>query len=294
MSTTMSGNRGCDHVLDLLDSYMDGEVSPEDQREIADHLEACSACFGEHQRRRTIRDRLRGAVRSVSASPDVQTAIQQSIRSNRRSARSFYTYRATLAVAAAIVLFLTAAIAYQRGYLRLTRGSQDSYLATISAPIAGVMRVGLGDHVHCAVFQAFPNRHPTFEQMGHDMGQYKDLTPLIREKIPGDYRVVMAHQCRYRGRRFVHVTLASKTALVSLVISRRNEGESFEKDALIPVVTESGIPIYQVQTQRFEISGFATRDHLIYIVSNLPQQDNLRMMLALAPTVKSFLRSLES
>jgi hypothetical protein len=240
-----------------------------------------------------MRNRLRGAIRGISATPDLQAAIRKSIRSNRRPAQSLYSYRAALPIAAALIICVCAAIAYRLGYMRFTRGSQDSYIASISAPISGVMRVGLGDHVHCAVYHAFSNRHPTFAQMTHDMGQYKDLTAIVAGQIPGDYRVVMAHQCRYHGRRFVHLTLENGSALVSLVISRRGEGESFDKGHLVPALTKSGIAIYRTPAQRFEVSGFETRDHLVYVVSNLRQADNLRMMVALAPSVNSFLHSIE-
>jgi len=206
-------------------------------------------------------------------------------------ARSSYMYRTTLAIAAGLVICLSAAISYRFGYLRLTRGSQESYVASISAPIPRIMRVGLGDHVHCAVFKAYSNQHPTFEQMAHDMGKYAQLTPIVAQQIPQGYRVLLAHQCRYHDRRFVHVELIKGSVLVSLVITRRGEDESFKKDSLIPALIESGIDIYQNSAQRFEVSGFETRDYVVYIVSNLGRQDNLNMMKALAPSVASFLRS---
>src|SRR5262249_690541 len=162
----------------------------------------------------------------------------------------------------------SAAIAYRLGYLRPTRSSQEAYVASISAPIPDIMRVGLGNHVHCAVYKAFSKQHPTFEKMAHDIGQYKDLTPIVITEVPSGNRVEMAHQCRYHARRFVHVTMRKGSALVSLVISRRGDGETFERDQLVPALTESGIPVYRTKAQRFEIAGFETGDYVVYVVSN--------------------------
>jgi len=291
MNRTDIGNQNCQHVLGLLDSYLDDELSNHIASQVAAHLKQCEVCSRELETRRAIRERLRGAVRSIPVSPNLHVAIQDSIQSARGPSRSF-AYRKALPIAAALLICLSAAVAYRLGYLRVTKRSQEAYLASISGPVADIMRVGLGDHVHCAVYRAFSKQHPTFEEMARDLGQYKDLVPVVARLIPHDYRIETAHQCRYHSRRFVHLTMRKGSALVSLVISRRGDGESFERDQLVPALTESGICIYQGSAQRFEISGFETPDYVVYVVSNLSREDNRDMMLALAPSVTSFLRSL--
>jgi len=274
-----------EHIFPLLDAYLDNELSNAALPDVAKHLQECGACSEELARRQVIRGRLRDAVRGESATPQLQNAIQRSIR------RTPGLYLLYLPIAAALVVCLGAAIAYRLGFLRLTKESQESYVASISAPIPRLMRIGLYDHVHCTVYKAYPNQHPTFEQMAHDLGQYKDLVPILQKKIEAGYRVDTAHQCRFRGRTFVHVTLRKGSALVSLVISRKGEGESFAKDQLVPALTESGLPVYQAAAQRFDVTGFETPDYLVYVVSNLGQQDNLRMMAELAPAVMEFLKA---
>lgn len=58
-------------------------------------------------------------------------------------------------------------------------------------------------------------------------------------------------------------------------------------------LSQAGIPFYRSGVQRFEIASFETRDHLVYLVSDLPQQENMRMMLAVAPGVRSVLTHVE-
>ena len=281
----------CHHTLELLDSYLDTELSVDVASEVSDHLKECERCSRELETRRAIRQRLRGAVRNMSPAPGLQVAIQESVRSSLQSRRS-HTYRAALPIAAALLICLSAAIAYRLGYLRLTKHSQESYLASISAPVPDILRVGLGNHVHCAVFRAFSKQHPTSEEMAHDLGQYKDLAPVVAKLIPSGYQLEMAHQCRYHTRRFVHLTMRKGSTLVSLVISPRGDGESFERDQLFPALTQSGIDVYEGRAQRFQISGFQTRDYVVYVVSNLGREDNLNLLVALAPSVASLLQSI--
>lgn len=280
-----------EHVLNEMDTYIDAELTSQEQASVAAHLSGCDACAQELETRRAIRGRLRTAVRGAAATPGLDAAIRQSVRQNRPPAKSPFFYNAALPIAAALMVCCGGGMAYERGYLRLTDASQEAYVASVSSPLPSILRVGLGDHVHCAVYKAFPDQHPTFEQMAQDLGEYKALAPLLAKQIPAGYRVKTAHQCSYHERSFVHLTLRNGSILVSLAISRKGEGESFEKNQLIPALTESGIAIYQTAAQRFEVAGFETPGYLVYVVSNLNRQDNLGMMATLAPSVRSFLQS---
>ena len=51
------------------------------------------------------------------------------------------------------MLMTGAGAVYQLGHLRFTTASQESYIASVSNRVATLMRVGLGDHIHCAVFR---------------------------------------------------------------------------------------------------------------------------------------------
>jgi hypothetical protein len=81
--------------------------------------------------------------------------------------------------------------------------------------------------------------------------------------------------------------------VLSLVITRRNPSESFAAEGLLPALVQSDIPMYQSGVQRFAMTAFETREFLVYFVSDLPQQDNSRMMLAMAPGVKGVLKAIE-
>jgi len=235
--------------------------------------------------------RLRSAVASEPVPPYLESRIRAQIRSSARP-RGWFVRLASAAVAAAVCLSL--GVAYQLGHLRMTVGSQESYIAAVSNQVATLMRVGLGDHIHCAVFRKYPKTPPTAEEFVHKMGpQYAGLIPIVRNEIPSDYRMMLAHQCRYHGRPFVHLSLMNDSHLISLAITRKGGGESFAIEGMLPALTASGIPMYQSDVQRFRISAFETRDYLVYFISDLPKDRNSELMLALAPQVRDFLKHQE-
>jgi hypothetical protein len=87
----------------------------------------------------------------------------------------------------------------------------------------------------------------------------------------------------------VHLSLKSDSQLVSLVIARKSEGESFETEGLLPELVASGIPIYRSGVQRFQMSAFESRDFLVYFISDLPHDRNAETMTAMAGEIKTLL-----
>jgi anti-sigma factor (TIGR02949 family) len=294
MKTMAYPDQACERVLDLLDPYMDRELGTAETDEVSQHLSTCEACKRELDARTSSRERLRSAVRSISASPELRDRITRTIRSTPAAQRLPMYW--TMSIAAAVTLaMLGGVVAYELGHLRMTTVSQDSYIATISRRVGDVMSVGLRDHVHCAVFRKYPTKGPSPEQIARDMGQdYAGLVNVVREHVPAEQQIVMAHRCGYRGRKFIHLALADGKHLASLVIALRQPGENFNSSSLTPVLSDGGLPIYGSSVHRFQIDGFETSSYLVYLVSDLPGKENLEMFARLAPSVRGYLAKLES
>jgi hypothetical protein len=235
--------------------------------------------------------RLRTAVRSVEAPPFLEARIRNHIRAEKLPRRWLPSFVSATAAAA---VFGGVLIAYQLGHLRLTVRAQESYISSVSTHIATLMRVGLGDHIHCSVFRKYPKNPPTTEEFIEKMNpQYAGLIPIVRSQVPSAYRMTLAHECRYHGRKFVHLSLMDDSNMLSLVITRKAEGESFSTEDMLPALVQSGIPMYQAGVQRFQMTAFETRDHLVYFISDLGQPQNTALMLALSLRVRDFLTKLE-
>ena len=236
--------------------------------------------------------RLRAAVRSVEVPPFLEARIRNHIRAEKLPRRWLPLILSATAAAAIVGGVL---IAYQLGRLRLTVPVQESYISSVSRHVSGLMRVGLGDHIHCSVFRKYPENHPTTEEFVAKMNpQYAGLIPIVRSEVPDTYRMTLAHECRYHDRKFVHLSLRDDSNLLSLVITRKTEDESFSTDGMLPALVQSGIPMYQTGVQRFQMTAFETRDYLVYFISDLGKRQNIDLMLALSPRVKDFLVKLET
>jgi hypothetical protein len=276
-----------------MDAYIDNELLVETNVDVLQHIQECRPCADELNARTALRNRVRAAGQTEMVTPEFRVRVQQAVREEARPKRSRLWVQSVMAIAATGIAGVL--ISYQLGYLRWTAQSREAFISSISQRVSYTMRIGLGDHVHCAVFRKYPKEIPSAEQMTHDLGpEYKDLLPIVRNAVPNEYTIVMAHQCQYHGRHFVHVALRGRSGLASLVITKRSEGEAFTRDTLVPALAHSNPALYQASVSRFALNSFETRAHLVYFISDLGAKRNVEMLTAMAGRVEEFLRRLES
>jgi hypothetical protein len=239
-------------------------------------------------------NRLKDAVNSVAVPPYLEARIRSRIRADRGPRLFGFGYFKLAATGLAALLVLGAAISYQYGYLRFTKASQISYVWSVSNRLVSLMRPGLADHVNCSVFRKYPKNAPALEVLARKLpDQYRELIPIVQSHVPPDYRLLISHQCKWDGRKFIHLSLENKSHVLSLVITARKAGESFRAEGLLPALVASDIPMYQSGVQRFAMTAFETKGYIVYFVSDLPQAENSRIMQAMAAPVKDLLGSLE-
>lgn len=281
----------CSRRWEDLDVYLDRELDAAARVELEQHLSECAECSRELDARTALRQRVRGAVGNVPVDSDLNRRVHASLRSAQNPGRSGQPWRMMLAAAAVLAVCAAGLISYERGHLRYTRASQEAYIQTVSRQVSPAMCVGLRDHLHCAVFRKYPENPPSVQQMTANLGaDYQDLLAMMQKELPADYRVVMAHRCTYGDRSFVHVTAKQGERVLSLVISRKRPGESFEADRLVPELVRPGGPIYRSDVQRFALSGFESSEHLVYVISELGDQGNTAMLAAMEPRIREVLR----
>src|SRR5260370_17875598 len=248
MRTIPSSEGACEKIRQYLDSYISNGVVGESNDEVLRHLEQCTPCSQEMETRIRVRTSLQNAVRGELVPVDLQQKVRKGIHESRpgRTWAAGFTLRWMSAVAA-LVLFLVG------GWMALQhRRTQDAYIRTVSERLSSILRVVLLDHLHCAVFRKYPKDPPTFAQLAHEMGpRYSGLVPLVKERIPDEYRIVLAHQCSYQGRHYVHMVLKGPSSLLSLVITRKNSGESLPNFKLVPALQAAEVPVYRGGVEPF-------------------------------------------
>jgi hypothetical protein len=291
MNRTTFGESACEKTRKYLDSYISNELLVETNHEVLRHLESCRECSGEVEARSALRSRLKTVARAESMPVELPAKIREALRAQGTPKSSAWAaWRWPAAAGAALAFAAVAWVGFLPEKLPAIgdRPAQNAYIREISSRMAAVLKVGLGDHVHCAFFRKKDKNVPTVSEMEKELGpSFQGLLPAVTAAIPDGYRIVMAHQCGYLNRRYIHLTLENGGNLLSLVIARKQDGESFA--GLSPATTQGGIPVYQSAAGRFQVAGFEAGQFFAYIVSDLKSRANLEVASALAPSVRNLL-----
>jgi len=295
MNTINFNEAVCKRIRPQLDHYLSNELSVETNHEVMKHLEACAACSQELEARMRVKNLLRRAVQPEAAPPRLRQRIEGRIRASESSFLHLpFSPHWALAAAAAVVVVLGGVMAVQWRTNRLydDAGAQAEYIHAVGARLPRIQTVGLADHLHCAVFRKFPKEYRAEAVDAQHLGpHFVQLVPMVKERMPGEYHIVMAHRCSYAGRHYVHFVLKSDSNLLSLVITEKQPGESFsEMEASSGSATS--VPVYEAEVKRFEVAGFESQGYLTFIVSDLDRKNNLQIAENLAPLVAGFLNSI--
>jgi len=275
MNVINFGQKPCEKVRGHLDSYLNNELPLETNHEVLRHLEDCTGCSDAFEAGVRLRDSLKHAVRAKTAPADLQEKIRRKLRRKKFSLDlPGYGSSWALAAAASLLLLMAGWGSYRIWFLSDSPSPRE--LAH------SILNIGLSDHVTCAINHKVSNRHYTPEQMAREMGpSFSGLVPIIREKTPAGYEVIVVHQCKVNARSFVHVIMKKDASVVSLVITRKT-GESFPQGDLS-----------EATLQGYEATGFETKDHLAFVVSDLVREQNLQIAMTLAPLVRNYLSKFE-
>jgi len=241
----------CQRFWAKLDSYIDNELVTETNIECTEHLERCPACMIEAEARQKVRLRLKTAVREVPVPPELEGRIRERLR---RAKQPHPQRPYLMAIAAALAVCI--------GVFR-SGGSFPPLLA-----------LGFDDHVHCAVQHRPAAKGGPVDQLP---GEFKQLLPVIRGRMPAKLPLLLAHECRDGQRDFIHLTFDDGRNLLSVVITRRQTGESL------------GDEIRGASHDGFQLAAFQTRNYFVYSVSDLNSTDNLAALDRIAPTLRGFL-----
>jgi len=263
----------CDWMRGQFDAYVSRELPDETSREVARHLESCPQCAAELDARTRVREQLRAAVRATAVPEGLEAKVRRSVRGERLRPRT-----GLWAVAAAAAVILCVALV---GLLRERANPEEAILRKTSGRLAALLNVGLRDHLRCAVFRKYSGQPVAAAEMAADLGpEFAGLVPLVRAKLPGDFRVIQGHHCSAGGRQYTHLIIAGGAGsgnLVSLILTRKLPSESLSGG------------IYQAGVDRFQVVAFESHDYLAYVISDLDAQQNLQWAVNLAPTLREYL-----
>ena len=299
MNVINFNDKACEKIRRYFDSYLDNELLVETNHEVLRHLAVCPDCTKALDTRARLKRTVKRAVEQETAPAVLLESIQDRIR-GRRSFFAFDLRQWAMVAAALVILAAGSIVAVRTGYIfaPAVTASQDS-LQFISAEAQELMRVGLVDHVHCALVLGRWKELLSFEHMRQQTGRgamgpdFIGLVPMVKEKLGPNFQVIQGHRCVTNHREYVHIILTGNNGtILSLVITEKN-GEAFDHADIAATIQASGVPLYRANEGQLEIAAFETHRYLVYVVSNLDRGGNLEVASSLAFPVYEYLHKLE-
>lgn len=102
----------CEKAREMLDAYIDGELSAEEMRALEDHAKACEMCMQELQAARLLKDTLAHIDDDIAVPLQAQAAWRNAVRAEAKKKSVQKWTRAAYAAAAALVLAFGVSFAF--------------------------------------------------------------------------------------------------------------------------------------------------------------------------------------
>jgi hypothetical protein len=242
----------CHRVRELADSYLSEQLLVETNHEVLAHVETCAACRAELAMRRSVRDKLRSAfagAEELQPRPDFAAELAHRLRPIPRPVSRRAVVKSWWAVAASLVLATAGGL-----FVRESR-SRSRLLA--------LARTAAGDHQNCAIKFALTERPIPLDEAGRRYGApYVQLATFGLPALDERADTLDRHSCVYDGRRFGHVVLRYRGAVVSLLVTEgvRPDAPQMETQGVAPAI--ASLPV-----GRF----------VAFVVADLPDSDVLRI-----------------
>ena len=286
----------------LLHKHLSGETTAEEDRQVQVYLAEHPDAEREFQEMKQIRSVLRNAVSNEPLPNGLRTAIEsKTIGSNVIPAQPSTPFRLYYAAAAVVLILVGGWFILQRFQDGVTE-DPPTLVENVDEsvmPVEQILQVGLNDHLRCAVTYYkgdVPNygldkmKKKLASDGGGIKGDFSELVPVMEEKIK-DGDLLVAHKCTFGGRSYVHMIVKEEGKMISISITRKEDGESLaNRDGFAQTVSD--IPIYRTAMDGYEVAGFDADKFLVFVTSNLPEQQNLGIISSIAEPVQGVLKTI--
>ena len=280
----------CRNFKELLDSYLCQELAVETNHQLLNHTEHCPPCRSEMASRRNLRESLRRACSQDRMSDEACERLRARLRAEaadfeakhgRKQWLNFFEFRFAIPVAATIAVLILAIVGVS-SYLRSKNPSIDTFDSLALSET--LVSEAANDHNKCAskfLLATKPAAMPDTVEP-----DYVGLEKVAAAGAQG-LRLHAAHVCAPDGRRFAHLVYTRDGALISLLVTNRDERAL--KVGNLPSDDNNLEGFQETNREHLSLGAFQTAKHIVLIVSDLPKPENNKWAQVLAlPVVKHF------
>jgi len=260
----------CRDVRELAESFISEQLLTETNHEMVRHLETCPSCRRDIEIRRSLRDAVRRAFRvdeQLQPTSGFAHHLHDHLRHTLVQRPGRQASRWWWALAAAATIVLSAAGGF---WWRASIGS-----------LQAMARSAVGDHRNCALKFQLSEKPIALE----DAARRYDPAFRVLETRPTDTlgtsldlaRVIERHSCVYQGRRFAHVVLQYRGAIVSLLVTK--------SDGVASIALPDEELRHPQRVDAMSVVSVSAPGHLIFFVGDLPEGDLARLAEAVGPSL---------
>jgi anti-sigma factor (TIGR02949 family) len=265
----------CRRIRARLDAYLSNELAVETVAEVERHLASCGSCSKDLAAMEELRSRLRSAVRAQTAPDGLRRAVTAKLRPTYRRRRTAWP-----ALAAAVLIALGAGFVVSKrvtGFLPHELLAIELEVRSLVKQVAAAYAPAIIDHLHCALYRQGPKTEVMPEKIAMELGEQAPAAAIVKEAAGPRATMLLAHKCHFGGREFLHMILMDGESLVSVVVTKKREGESLAAE---PRATRAA---------QFEIAGFEAGGYLAFVISDMTAERNLELARNLEAPLRRFL-----
>lgn len=289
----------CKDFKEIADSYLSNELLVETNHEVLQHLENCANCRHELGARRELRETLRSAVKNSPQSqinPSFAFKLKADLRESvfrKQKSWSFIGARAIFASAFALLILAVAfGLIWRKPAIQTANvNPNDANKTNTSLPkeslnyqqadFVEARKDAIDDHKHCALKFSLKEMPISLEEAAEKYGKVnKDLDEAVikplREVFGDKAKFLEAHSCIINGRRFAHVVIEYQGKVVSVLLTKRENGDEKNDSDAISCQSADGL----------QVACFESGKYNVFVVSDLPEADNLLVARTISPSVK--------
>ena len=241
-------NLDCQHVREVMDSYLSEELSVETNHGFLHHVAECRDCAAELKRRRRLRALLSETLDVAVDADRVRARITHAVDRERRSWE-----RVARLGAVAATLVAAVAVAYWAGR-RVDAAAYDD---------------SAEDHIACALSYPDGTAYDKDRAAQNLVSPFEHIVDTVGLSH-GVYHVIDAHMCPYKARNYAHVVIRGDGQTLSLFAERAERGAL--PDTPTTVLPGDTLDVHATTRLGYRISAVATREHRLFLVSERPTE----------------------
>lgn len=293
----------CKDFKEIADSYLSNELLVETNHEVLQHLENCANCRHELGARRELRSTLRLAVKNSPQSqinPSFAFKLKTDLRESAFRKQKNWSFIGARVIFAGAFATLILAVAF--GLIWKKSATETANLnpneaneTNINVPkesltvqqIAcfAMKKDAVDDHKYCALKFSLKENPISLEEAAEKYGKVnKDLDEAVikplREVFGDKAKFLEAHSCIINGRQFARVVVEFQGKVVSVLLTKREDADEKTDGDAISCQSADGL----------QVACFESGKYNVFVVSDLPEADNLLVARTISPSVKKHIQ----